>query len=593
MHKLLTYITKPAINALRNETDNYQRSRVIICYTILLFSIVKGLLVLLTSLPSHQPAQIVRAAIATVVYAVLLWLLLKDTSKLKVLAHTMLMMGIAIVLSSLFLYARQINLVAVQFLFMVVMGAFYMLGSRWGIIYSIIGTMPIALFLATGGSGIDVNTADFQRIPSPGFEILVVLNFVTIIICQYMFFEAFMQNIKEKEALNEQLKASIIEAEKLAETKSSFLSVMSHELRTPLNSVIGITELLIEDKPEERQKENLHILQHSANDLLSLINNVLDFSKIDSDKMALEKVLFRLAEFMQNICTSLRVKANNKKLNFILNIDPKLQDTWVMSDPTRLSQLIYNLAGNAIKFTEHGSITIAINSNNTSDTNTDVVFSIVDTGIGIHPDKHDAIFESFTQAEAHTTRKYGGTGLGLAIVKQILSLFGSALQLKSSPGNGSEFSFVISFCIAKQAEASNLNTRNSNTDYSQLRLLVAEDNDVNRLLMQKQLERMNIKATLVENGQLAYEACLNNHFDAILMDLHMPVLNGYEAMHKIRSLGDATKANTYIIAFTASVTEQQEIFNSGFNDFLYKPVNLNDLNNKLENIATRSRLYTH
>lgn len=594
MHKILTYLTKPAIKALTNETDNYQRSRVIICYTILLFSIIKGVLVLLTTLPSHQPAQIVRAVIATGVYAILLRLLLKDTSKLKVLAHTMLMMGIAVVLSSLFLYARQINLVAIQFLFMVVMGAFYMLGSRWGIIYSIIGTIPIALFLATGGSvTIDVNAADFQRIPSPGYEILAALNFVTIIICQYMFFEAFMQNIKDKEVLNTQLQASIIEAEKLAEAKSSFLSVMSHELRTPLNSVIGITELLIEDKPEERQKENLHILQHSANDLLSLINNVLDFSKIDSDKMVLEKVPFRLSEFMQNICTSLRVKASNKKLDFVLQVAPELENTWVMSDPTRLSQLIYNLAGNAIKFTEHGSITIGISSNNISETQADVLFNIIDTGIGIHPDKHDAIFESFTQAEAHTTRKYGGTGLGLTIVKQILHLFGSSLQLDSSPGNGSKFSFAISFCVAKQAEASHVNTRNSETDYSQLRLLVAEDNDVNRLLMQKQLERANIKATLVENGQLAYEAILNNHFDAIFMDLHMPVLNGYEAINKIRSLGDATKANTYIIAFTASVTEQQEIFNSGFNDFLYKPVNLNDLNNKLENIAARSRLYTH
>jgi len=589
MHKILTYITKPATNALRNETDNYQRSRVIICYTILLFSIVKGMLVLLTSLPSHQPAQIVRAGIATAVYAVLLWLLLKDTSKLKVLAHSMLMMGIAIVLSSLFLYARQINLVAVQFLFMVVMGAFYMLGSRWGIIYSIIGTIPIALFLATGGSGIDVNAADFQRIPSPGFEILVVLNFATIIICQYMFFEAFMQNIKEKEALNNKLQVSMLEAQKLAATKSSFLSTMSHELRTPLNSVIGITEMLIDDKPEERQQENLRILQHSANDLLSLINNVLDYSKIDSDKMVLEKVSFRLSEFMQNICTGMRVKATSKKLDFVLETDPQLDKLWVSSDPTRLSQLMYNLGGNAIKFTEHGSITVRLQCLSISDDKATVQFSITDTGIGIHPDKHEAIFESFTQAESHTTRKYGGTGLGLAIVKQILSLFGSELHLESSPGNGSKFSFTIPFTIVAQTQKAT-DTDTPQTDYSHLRILVAEDNDVNRLLMRKQLEKLNIQATLVENGQLAFEACVNNDYDAILMDLHMPVLNGYEAVQKIRTLEDNHKANTYIIAFTASVTEQQEIFSSGFNDFLYKPVNMTELHNKLDNITARKQL---
>lgn len=591
MHKILTYITKPAINALSKETDNYQRSRVVICYTILLFSIIKGLMVLVVCLPANQPAQIVRVVVSSTVYTILLLLLLKNPSRLKVLAHIMLMMGVALILSSVFLYAKQINLVALQFLFMIVMGAFYMLGSRVGIVYSIIGTLPIAILLATGGDiGVSTNGTTFQQMPSPAFEILAVMNFITIIICQYMFFEAFMQNIREKEGLNKQLLESTNQAQQLAATKSNFLSTMSHELRTPLNSVIGITELLIEDKPEERQKENLHILQHSANDLLALINNVLDFSKIDSDKMVLEKVPFRLSEFMQNICTSLRVKANSKQLNFVLDTDPQLERVWISSDSTRLSQLIYNLVGNAIKFTEQGSITVKLQCLKTDDNQTEVLFSITDTGIGIHADKHEAIFESFTQAESHTTRKYGGTGLGLTIVKQILLLFGSKLQLDSSPGNGSKFSFTIQFATVQQVQKAEVAA--AQQDYSHLRILIAEDNDVNRLLMKKQLEKLNVNAMLVENGQLAYEAVLNNEFDAILMDLHMPVLNGYEAVNKIRSLEDRAKANTYIIAFTASVTEQQEIFNSGFNDFLYKPVNMTELNNKLDNIAAHREL-TH
>lgn len=591
MHKILTYITKPAINALSKETDNYQRSRVVICYTILLFSIIKGLMVLVVCLPANQPAQIVRVVVSSTVYTILLLLLLKNPSRLKVLAHIMLMMGVALILSSVFVYAKQINLVALQFLFMIVMGAFYMLGSRVGIIYSIIGTLPIAILLATGGDiGVSTNGTTFQQMPSPAFEILAVMNFITIIICQYMFFEAFMQNIREKEGLNKQLLESTNQAQQLAATKSNFLSTMSHELRTPLNSVIGITELLIEDKPEERQKENLHILQHSANDLLALINNVLDFSKIDSDKMVLEKVPFRLSEFMQNICTSLRVKANSKQLNFVLDTDPQLERVWISSDSTRLSQLIYNLVGNAIKFTEQGSITVKLQCLKTDDNQTEVLFSITDTGIGIHADKHEAIFESFTQAESHTTRKYGGTGLGLTIVKQILLLFGSKLQLDSSPGNGSKFSFTIQFTTVQQVQKAEVAA--AQQDYSHLRILIAEDNDVNRLLMKKQLERLNVNAMLVENGQLAYDAVLNHEFDAILMDLHMPVLNGYEAVNKIRSLEDRAKANTYIIAFTASVTEQQEIFNSGFNDFLYKPVNMTELNNKLDNIAAHREL-TH
>jgi signal transduction histidine kinase/CheY-like chemotaxis protein len=548
-------------------------------------------MVLVVCLPANQPAQIVRVVVSSTVYTILLLLLLKNPSRLKVLAHIMLMMGVALILSSVFLYAKQINLVALQFLFMIVMGAFYMLGSRVGIVYSIIGTLPIAILLATGGDiGVSTNGTTFQQMPSPAFEILAVMNFITIIICQYMFFEAFMQNIREKEGLNKQLLESTNQAQQLAATKSNFLSTMSHELRTPLNSVIGITELLIEDKPEERQKENLHILQHSANDLLALINNVLDFSKIDSDKMVLEKVPFRLSEFMQNICTSLRVKANSKQLNFVLDTDPQLERVWISSDSTRLSQLIYNLVGNAIKFTEQGSITVKLQCLKTDDNQTEVLFSITDTGIGIHADKHEAIFESFTQAESHTTRKYGGTGLGLTIVKQILLLFGSKLQLDSSPGNGSKFSFTIQFATVQQVQKAEVAA--AQQDYSHLRILIAEDNDVNRLLMKKQLEKLNVNAMLVENGQLAYEAVLNNEFDAILMDLHMPVLNGYEAVNKIRSLEDRAKANTYIIAFTASVTEQQEIFNSGFNDFLYKPVNMTELNNKLDNIAAHREL-TH
>lgn len=590
MHKLLTQLTLPATNALKHEDDNYLRSRFIICYTILLFSIIKGLIVIGVVLPKQQTTQVVRAAISTLVYGALLWRLLTKPSALKPIAHMMLGMGIALVWTSIFLYAKQINLIALQFLFMVIMGSFYILGSRLGIIYAVVCTTPIIGFLAMGGDAtVYLNHSDFQQLATPAYELLAALNFITIIICQYMFYEAFMQNIRDKEALNNRLKVSMLEAQKLAATKSSFLSTMSHELRTPLNSVIGITELLIEDKPEERQQENLRILQHAANDLLSLINNVLDYSKIDSDKMVLEKVSFRLSEFMQNICTGMRVKANSKKLDFVLETDPQLDKLWVSSDPTRLSQLMYNLGGNAIKFTEHGSITVRLQCLSINDDKATVHFSITDTGIGIHPDKHEAIFESFTQAESHTTRKYGGTGLGLAIVKQILSLFGSELHLESSPGNGSKFSFTIPFTIAAQTQKA-ADTDTPQTDYSHLRILVAEDNDVNRLLMKKQLEKLNIQATLVENGQLAFEACVNNDYDAILMDLHMPVLNGYEAVHKIRTLEDNHKANTYIIAFTASVTEQQEIFGSGFNDFLYKPVNMTELFNKLDNITARKQL---
>ncbi len=558
---------------------------------MLVLSLIKGIIILSLCIINYQPTQLIRAAIATVVYAILMRMLLLKPCQLKRIAHTMVWIGILVVWSSIFLYVQRINLVALQFLFMVILGSFYTLGSRLGIIYSAISSLPvIILFLLGGDSNLHVNTDNFQQLASPGYEILVVFNFITIIICHYLFYNSFQHNMEEKEKLNKQLQVSIAEANKLAATKSHFLSTMSHELRTPLNSVIGITELLIEDKPEKRQEENLRILQLSANDLLSLINNILDFNKIDSDMMVLEKLSFRLSEFMQNISISLRMKAAEKQLEFVLDIDEKLDKIWVSSDPTRLSQLIYNLAGNAIKFTESGEVIIKLTCTDKTEDTIHVNFTITDTGIGIHPDKHNSIFESFTQAESDTSRKYGGTGLGLAIVKQLVTLFNSTLQMESSPGNGTSFIFNIAFTTVQNEEQVRYKNTSNTNNYSHLHLLIAEDNDINRLLMHKQLEKMGVKATLVENGLQAYEACIAHNYDAILMDLHMPVMNGHEAVKKIRALNDNTKANTYIIAFTASVTEQQEIFNNGFNDFLYKPVNMQELNNKLENINAYRQL---
>jgi signal transduction histidine kinase/ActR/RegA family two-component response regulator len=504
----------------------------------------------------------------------------------------MIIFGMMLVWTNVFVYAHKINMLSVQIVFMILLSSFYVLGTRQGIIYTTLSILPIISFLFYAGN-LDISTGgSFQELASPGFEIIVVLNFISIAVAHYLFYRAFINNLKEKETLNLKLQSSIAEAHQLATSRSNFLSTMSHELRTPLNSVIGITELLLEDNPEERQKENLKVLQLSSGDLLSLINNILDFNKIDSDKLVLENVNFRLGEFMKNTCLGLRLKASDKKLDFILDIDPQLEHAIVASDPTRLAQLLYNLAGNAIKFTDKGSITIKLECIRKAGHEIDVLFSVKDTGIGIHPDKHGLIFESFTQAESHTTRKYGGTGLGLAIVKQILALFSSALHLESTPGNGACFSFTLSFTTTVEAADAGSPALQERSDLSYLKLLVAEDNDVNRLLIKKQLEKLSINAVIVENGKLAYEAYLSGDYDAVLMDLHMPVLDGYAAVKQIRTLTDPAKAQVHIIAFTASVNEQQQIHDAGFNDYLYKPLNIKELYDKLEKIMTHNRLPT-
>ncbi len=588
--KPLSFFNWSLSKALDIEPDSFLKARIRIIYTILLFSIAKAVIVITIGSANDQWLQVTRAAMAMLLYIGLIKLVLYKPQQIKTLTHIMLIAGVLIVWTNIFMYAHRINLVSIQFVFMIVLSSFYILGSRIAMAYSFVSILPVMLFLVFKGN-LDIYFANApQELASPGFEIIVVLNFISIIMSHYLFFEAFNENIREKEQLNLQLQSSIAEANKLAATRSNFLSTISHELRTPLNSVIGITELLMEDKPEPRQQENLKILQFSALDLLSLINNVLDINKIDSDMLELEAIPFRLAEVVQNICSGLRIKATDKQLNFLLDIDQRLSNTTVISDPTRISQLINNLVSNAIKFTEKGNITVKLECTNESTHGVDVLFSVTDTGTGIHPDRHDSIFELFTQAESHITRKYGGTGLGLAIVKQVLALFGSAIHLESSPGNGSRFYFTVHFTTVADALANTppaITETPERPDLSHLKILVAEDNDVNRLIMKKQLDKMNLVPQIVENGKQAYDAVMANHYHAVLMDLHMPELDGYEATRQIRALADAVKAGTHIIAFTASVTEQQKIMDHGFNDFLYKPVNMHDLRDKLEQIAAR------
>ena len=589
MSKHLSIFNWSLRKALETEPDSFIKARVRIIYTILIFSLVKAATVIVIGSAHDQWLQVVRAAVAAAIYIILFKVLLSAPARLKQLAHILLSVGILIIWTNIFVYAHKVNLVSVQFVFMVVLSSFYMLGSVWGIGYSIAGMLPVMLFLVFRGN-VDISfSGASQEFASPGYEIIVVLNFVSMIVTHYLFFEAFSVNIAEKEKLNQQLLASVAEAHELAASKSNFLSTISHELRTPLNSVIGMAELLIDDKPEKRQEENLKVLQFSALDLLSLINNVLDFNKIDSDKVELEATPFCLAEFMQNISAGLRIKANEKMLDFALEVDPLLEEVNIVSDPTRLSQLIYNLVSNAIKFTDKGAVTIKLEYVSSKPGGVEVLFSVTDTGIGIHPDRHDKIFDLFTQAESSTTRKYGGTGLGLAIVKQLLGLFNSEIQLESSPHIGSKFFFTIPFTTTTEVLDIVKPASSEREDLSHMKVLIAEDYEFNRLIMKMQLDKLNLTYHIVENGLQAYEACMSGYYDAILMDLHMPELDGYEATKQIRAHADPAKSKMPIIAFTASVTEQQKIFDAGFNDYLYKPMNLNDLRDRLEKISRSNK----
>ncbi len=595
MNETLPFFNWSLRKVLNTKGDSFLKARLPIIYTILLFSLLKSFIVIFVGILNEQWLQVTRASVAFILYVTLVKILLYKPSSLKTLAHIMLLAGIIIIWTNIFVYTNKINLPTIQFAFMVVLSSFYTLGSGISFTYSFFAILPIVFLLITQGNTDIYSTTVPQELASPGFEIIVILNFISITVSHYLFYRAFQVNIKEKETLNEQLQVSIAEANKLAASKSNFLSTMSHELRTPLNSVVGVTELLLQDNPKEHQKENLKILQFSTLDLLSLINNVLDFNKTDADKQALEEIPFNLAEFIYNRCAGLKIKAHDKQIDFNIEIDEQLTKINVVSDPTRLSQVIYNLVSNAIKFTDKGNITVKLDCINQTDNNIEILFSVADTGIGISADKHNTIFELFTQAESHITRTYGGTGLGLAIVKQVLTLFNSDIHLESIPGNGSKFYFSLTFKTSENTSADKKSKEISKEiDLRNLKILIAEDNDVNRLLMKKQLDTLGIEPTIVENGKLAYEAYLAGNYDTILMDLHMPVQDGYETTQKIRSLTDTSKAKVHIIAFTASVTEQQKIIDNGFDDYLYKPVNMKDLRDKLEKIALyKEAVLTH
>lgn len=581
---------KRALEAL---PDSFSKAKVRVLYTVLLFAFAKALVVIWVAAANEQWRQVSRAVLILTAYLIIFKLLLARPHLIRAIAHVMVIAGVLLVWSTFLLFSNGMNIAAAQFIFMIILCSFYTLGSRIGLIYSSLAITPVLISLFTNGS---VSTFFFnsnQVLLSPAREVVITLNFATIIVAHYLYYRAFTLTIEERTTLNEQLQHSIIEANKLAESKTNFLSTMSHELRTPLNSVIGMAELMIRDNKDPDQDENLRILQSSSQDLLALINNILDLNKADSDKLQLETVPFHLEELIRSRCAGLLVRARDKGLAFRIIIPEGLKNLIVVSDPTRLSQIIYNLVANAIKFTPSGSVNIRLESTGRSAGHESVLFKISDTGIGISEDKHQSIFELFTQGEAYTTRNYGGTGLGLAIVKKLLQLFGSTIHLVSTPGKGSTFSFEIKFKTAHEQITGQATDKDQAAGIGNLRILIAEDNPVNRLILSRQLEKLDATSVIVEDGAQALEAYLSSDYDVILLDLHMPVLDGYEAIARIRSLNDPVKASVPVLAFTASITEQDRILEAGFDNVLHKPASISDLQEKLLEVAGKLSQHVH
>jgi PAS domain S-box-containing protein len=368
-------------------------------------------------------------------------------------------------------------------------------------------------------------------------------------------------------------------AEEAAQSKQLFMSTMSHEIRTPLNEVIGITNLLLQGNPREDQMDFIKTLKFSGNHLLTLVNDVLDYNKMESGKIIFEQTQFNLSDFLEEIMRSYSFRSKAKHLSFEIKKIGSIPEE-VIGDPIRLNQILSNLLSNALKFTNEGSITVLIKELNQTANQSKMEFTVTDTGIGIPKEKHSFIFDSFTQASPDTTRHFGGTGLGLAICKKLIELQGGNITIESEPGKGSTFRFVISFGISeKGSKSSSIEMPENFTGLEGKRLLVAEDNKINFFVANKFLVGWGISVTHAENGQIALDILEKQDFDLILMDLHMPVMDGIEATRIIRKSDNPKIKNIPIVALTAAIMSEShdKIEDLVINDYVLKPFKPHDL----------------
>jgi PAS domain S-box-containing protein len=389
-----------------------------------------------------------------------------------------------------------------------------------------------------------------------------------------------VQDITQKKQIDETIKAKE-KAEAANKAKSDFLANMSHEIRTPLNGIVGFTDLLLKMNFDKDQFEYLNMVNESANTLMDIINNILDFSKIEAGKLELDFEEIDLHELSHQIINLFKYEANYKKIDLIINIDTKVPQ-YIIGDSIRLKQIILNLLSNAMKFTFSGHIKLNVKLVEEKDGFSKIKFSVKDTGIGIKIKNQKKIFQSFVQADSATTRKYGGTGLGLAISNQLLGLKKSELKLNSTFGEGSDFFFTIEFekVNEKKEELPFIpkikvkDKRDVSKGHSDLKILIAEDNKINMLLAKTLIKKLFDKCTIIEatNGYEAVQKALMTIPDIVLMDIQMPILNGYDASREIRKLKEFKY--TPIIALTAGVLsgEKERCLENGMSDYITKPI---------------------
>jgi len=382
---------------------------------------------------------------------------------------------------------------------------------------------------------------------------------------------------------NNELLLAKEKAEKASLAKAQFLSTITHELRTPLYAVTGLTHLLLEENPLPQQKEHLNSLKFSGEYLLSLINNILDLNKLEANKVEMEKTSFSLKKRIKDVLVALKKSADDRKNSLVLEFDSNIPSK-LAGDPLKLSQILINLIGNSVKFTQNGVVTVRIKLLERVNNKAILHFEIEDNGVGISAKKQKTIFETFSQGSLQINRKFGGTGLGLSIVKNLLELMNSKIHLESQLGQGSKFSFKINFDVAEEVDKT---TKSDKAEAKAINIaalenkniLVVEDNKINQMITKKILEKNNMVCMVADNGLDAIKLVEENNFDVVLMDIHMPGISGIEATKKIRKFNKELP----IIALTAVTIDENldEFYRAGFSEIIPKPFKIEEFFEKI------------
>jgi PAS domain S-box-containing protein len=455
------------------------------------------------------------------------------------------------------------------------------------------GTLEVIEFKAEGRQGEQIYES--RLLPLSWDHWIAVLRNITARKSGELKLTEYAQELERK---NEELEAALATAREATQLRSRFLANMSHEIRTPMNGVLGMTDFLLATKLTSEQQEFAESIKRSADALLALINDILDLSKIEAGKLRLDRVPFQLGATIAEIASLFALEARTKGLGFVSNVPSDLPRV-VVGDPGRLRQVLRNLLGNALKFTDQGEIGVHVELLNEATNVVQVRFTVHDTGIGMPADQQSRLFESFTQGDGSSTRRHGGTGLGLAISKQLVELLGGEIGVASEPGQGSRFWFTASFGKAASAETTAPIPATAQVPAarsiakapmtapprpqkpvvmaSHLRVLLAEDNEINQRITLRLLEKLGVPADAVVNGREAVQALEKRKYDLVLMDCQMPDMDGFEATAIVRSREVGT--HTPICALTANAMEgdRERCLAAGMDDYISKPVGLEKL----------------